>query len=418
MRLLLVSHSFPPTRDPESFLAGDSARALSQKGWDVTVLTIRANDGMEPVDGEDEQADATAFTASRTRSPEHALYAIPIAGELLRRTLLYLGLPNAESLWFPFAVQRGKRLLAEQHYDVLYSRAFSPVSHMVALTLKRISGCPWVAHWGDPWVDSPYFKPRGLQRRTCLRLEEQIMRAADAIEFITPQAADLVMAKYPPSWRAKVHISPHAYDPASLPVVQPVGNRDGRLHLVHTGRFYGQRSPEPLLRALALLKARRNLAGELRVTLVGQIVPAHRALCRELGLDDVVTFAGPLTRRESLLAAAEADLLLLVDAPSEGPSVFLPSKLIDYLSLARPILGITPAQGASADVLHRLGCPQVEPHDVDAIAATLAQLLDAWQAGNWALPPTYRQAAQEFRLDTVSAALDALLRSVAGKGAL
>ena len=61
-------------------------------------------------------------------------------------------------------------------------------------------------------------------------------------------------------------------------------------------------------------------------------------------------------------------MLLVIDAPADD-SLFLPSKLIDYLPLGKPILGLTPLRGASADLIRRLGYPVVAPDDEAAIAA-------------------------------------------------
>ena len=50
---------------------------------------------------------------------------------------------------------------------------------------------------------------------------------------------------------------------------------------------------------------------------------------------------GRLPFLESARIAASADVLLVIDAAAED-NLFLPSKLIDYLPLAKPILGLTP----------------------------------------------------------------------------
>ena len=55
---------------------------------------------------------------------------------------------------------------------------------------------------------------------------------------------------------------------------------------------------------------------------------------------------------QSLALAKSADLLLNIDAPA-ATSVFLPSKLIDYIGAGRPIFGITPA-GTAARLIQSL----------------------------------------------------------------
>jgi hypothetical protein len=67
----------------------------------------------------------------------------------------------------------------------------------------------------------------------------------------------------------------------------------------------------------------------------------------------LVQFKPALSYQESLSLMISADGLLIVDAPAEI-SVFLPSKLIDYIGAGRPILGITPP-GAAARLIRELG---------------------------------------------------------------
>lgn len=85
-------------------------------------------------------------------------------------------------------------------------------------------------------------------------------------------------------------------------------------------------------------------------------------------------------RRPTRARAATADVLLVIDADSDG-SLFLPSKLIEYLPFRRPILGLTPVPGPSADLIRELGYQVVAPGDLPAIAATLRDLLQAHAAG-------------------------------------
>jgi hypothetical protein len=99
---------------------------------------------------------------------------------------------------------------------------------------------------------------------------------------------------------------------------------------------------------------------------------------------------------EAARIGAQADVLLVIDAPSESPSVFLPSKLIDYLPLRKPILGLTPPSGASARLLRRLGCSVVAPDDVAGIASALRDLVTRWHAGTLHVADSFDPVAAEF----------------------
>jgi hypothetical protein len=134
----------------------------------------------------------------------------------------------------------------------------------------------------------------------------------------------------------------------------------------------------------------------LRVILVGTIVPEHQELADSLRLGQVVSFVGRVPFSESERYAASADVLLVIDAPSKN-SLFLPSKLIDYLPLRKPILGLTPPEGASADVIRSLGYRVVRPDDETAIRSVITELLNEHSAGALRASPQH---------DAVSASYD------------
>ena len=118
----------------------------------------------------------------------------------------------------------------------------------------------------------------------------------------------------------------------------------------------------------------------MEIEFVGADMEAYAREAARLGIDRFVTFTGRVPPPHARATAATADVLLVIDADSDG-SLFLPSKLVEYLPLRRPILGLTPVPGPSADLLGELGYRVVAPGDVPAITATLRELLQAHAAG-------------------------------------
>jgi hypothetical protein len=70
---------------------------------------------------------------------------------------------------------------------------------------------------------------------------------------------------------------------------------------------------------------------------------------------DAIEVHAPVSYLHSLAIMTVSDLLLVVDAPSEGSSVHFPSKLADYLGAGRPIAAFTPASGATARIATEAG---------------------------------------------------------------
>jgi glycosyltransferase involved in cell wall biosynthesis len=317
-------------------------------------------------------------------------------------------LPDEKWVWIASASRVARRLAAERPFDVLVSFAQPWSDHLIGLRVHRATGLPWVAHFSDPWVDSPYLHGRPWQRRIWRRMEADVIRHATAIVFVNAQTADRVMRKYPEAWRVKAHVVPHGFDRADARSAAPAPD-EGPLRLVYTGRFYaGIRTPEPLLRSLAALMKRRPLARDLRVTFVGTPVPAHERLAERLGLSGLVEFTGRVPFAESARIAASGDVLLVIDAPADD-SLFLPSKLIDYLPLGKPILGLTPRAGATADVLRRLDQPIVAPDDEAGIALAIEMLIARKRRGELAVPPSFDAAAAQYDIRATTRAFADIL---------
>jgi hypothetical protein len=329
--------------------------------------------------------------------------------------------PDTARVWVSRAAAAARAATADECAGLI---TFGPAwsSHLVGLRIRQQTGLAWVAHFSDPWADSPYATRR--QRSIWRPMEEQVIRESAAVVFVAHETLDLVMAKYPDEWRRKAFVVPHGFEG---PLVDGAGGHgldsgtdgpDDRgalrpLRIVHTGRFYdGLRTPLPVFKALAELNAREKLAGSLEVLFVGPHASQFARDAAALGVAPLVRFQGRVPPAEAVRIASGADVLLVIDAPSVGRSVFLPSKLIEYLPCRKPILGVTPEQGASASLLRRLGCPVAPPDDVAAIASELGRLVERWREGPLEVGEAFDGVAAEFHIARTTRVLhDILIRA-------
>jgi hypothetical protein len=322
--------------------------------------------------------------------------------------------PDTTRVWVGRAARAAIDVATAGDYAGLITFAQPWSDHLVGLRVHRSTALPWVAHFSDPWADSPYATPR--QRSIWRPMEAAVIREASAVVFVTEETADLAMAKYPRAWREKVWVVPHGFTPRAVDPACP-GDPRRPLRLVHTGRFYrGIRTPLPLLRAIADLHRRGVLGGALEVLFVGPHVVEYQREAAALGLSAFVRFRERVSTAEAAGIAAGADALLVIDAPGDGPSVFLPSKLIDYLPLRKPILGLTPAAGASARLLRRLGCPVAAPDDVQGIAAALTDLVSRWRTGALGVSDSFARVAAEYDIARTATRLHEVLLGAFAEG--
>jgi hypothetical protein len=403
-RLLAVSWEMPPMYGPRATQVSRTLRQLAVLGWRPAAVCLAPRQGGSHWPGGQPIESPRGVDLLRVPSPEEWL----IVRAAWRAAPSLRDFPDTARVWVGRAARAAVTAAASGEYAGLVSFAQPWSDHLVGLRVHRETGLPWVAHFSDPWADSPYATPH--QRAIWRRMEEDVVREAAAVVFVTSATVDLVMAKYPGEWRRKAFVVPHGFESGThvAPSRQTVPSRPMRM--VHTGRFYpGIRTPTALLRALARLRSSQSFDGALELSFVGPHTEEYASEARTLGVSDLVGFVGRVSPAEAAVKAADADVLLVIDAPSRGPSPFLPSKLIDYLPLRKPILGVTPDAGATADLLRRLGCAVAPPDDIPAIEHALADLLGRWRSGTLGVAPAFDSVAAEFEISRTTARLHDVL---------
>ena len=159
---------------------------------------------------------------------------------------------------------------------------------------------------------------------------------------------------------------PHSFDPT---MYGSANDGHNGIVLRYLGNFCGRRQPNPLIKAVQrLYREQPELLQGVVIELVGGY-GAFPHLCFK-----------PCPQAYSVYAASglqdffgtygERRFVAVIDAPFEQ-SVFLPSKLVNYMGAQRPIFEITPP-GMSARLVSDLGGLVAHPNDLDEIAAKLA----------------------------------------------
>jgi hypothetical protein len=88
----------------------------------------------------------------------------------------------------------------------------------------------------------------------------------------------------------------------------------------------------------------------------------------------------PYSQMPSFLA--QSDVLLIIEAPlKEG--IFMPSKIVDYAQIRRPILALTPAVGTIADLFSEFGGGiAVDCKSSEAVLRGLQTFYAHWKSGD------------------------------------
>lgn len=346
------------------------------------------------------------------RAPRLALRA--------RQAPMRLLVPDSEIVWAVDAVPAALKLLATGRFDVLLSTAPPHSTTVIAASIARRSGVPWVADWRDPWLSHPDLRVSSPLVRAKLRaaaaLARRSARAMDGCVCVS-YARDEIAALAPD---VPIAVVDNGVDLDDIP---PPASRppDGRFIITFSGYFFGDRGPGVFLAALAALLARRpELADVVRCRFIGGFRSADRAIVERLALDPVVAIEGTQPRPAALLAQRDADCLLLFMQDGDGRGAdFVPAKTWEYLAARRPVLALVPPTGAAAVELARAGGAEVvAPDDEAGCAAALERLIDAWRDGRVVVPEPAPEVFERVARRTGARTLAAVVRDAVARRAV
>lgn len=377
--LLLISYFFPPIQSPESIMALNSVKYLSDLGWNTIVVSARRSK-TDPIDLSTSSNIPDNISVYRTYSIENIIFKI------FQRIGI---IPDVKIGWLPFSFEISQKILQERKIDVIVSRSAPITSHLVALKLKLLTKLPWIACFSDPWTQNPYWANKFYIKikKFDENLEKKILSVADKIIVTTEQTKELFMEKY--KIDEKIIVIPNSYDPSDF-LDKVNAEKEDKFVITYTGNFYGPRSPEPFLKALKLLDKERGIDSKIKVKLIG-LIGKFRGLISRYQLESVVQVIDTLPRKNTIDHLFLSDVLLLIDAPNDKESVFLPSKLLDYINIKKPILAIVP-RGPSADVvrLTKTGII-VSPEDINGIKNAIKHYYELYKNSKLEINPDWKE---------------------------
>ena len=363
-RVLMVAYHFPPFAGGSGILRTlGFARHLPDCGWQPLVLSPSA--GAYAQQGASQLAQIGTHTTVRRTLALDAARHLAIAGRYPR----CLALPDRWSSWWLSAVPAGLRMIRAYRPDAIWSTYPIATAHLIAITLQKISGLPWIADQRDPMLDdsdalAPYPSEPRLHRMHDW-IEQRIAARSAAIVCTTPGAIAAHQRRLAHLPRGRFSLIENGHDDdgdvhglagCGLTALQPPRGHRKRFLLLHSGVIYpSERDPRPLFEALARLRREGTLSAHnfqllLRAT-------GHDAwlagLLAQYGIADLVSLAPLLAHHEALREMQGADGLLLLQAANCNAQI--PAKLYEYLRCRRPILALTDLAGDSAAKLRLCG---------------------------------------------------------------
>jgi hypothetical protein len=353
-RVLMVAYHFPPLNVSSGIHRTlRFAQYLPDFNWEPAILTAHP------------RVYSGVSQASLAEVPPRLLvrraFALDTGKHLSLRGAYpqWLALPDRWWTWWLGAVPAGLSLIRKMRPDALWSTFPVATAHLIAYTLHRLTGIPWVADFRDP-MSEPSYPDNLLERRVVEWIEYQTLKHCERAVFTTPGTLQMYAERYPAILRSRLSIIENGYDESSFAGVESPGDSrrsgGGPLVLVHSGAVYPTyRDPRSFFAALSELLGNASIKrGELRIVLRATGFDDFlRGLIAHYGIGDIVALEAALPYRAALAEMLAADGLLLLQAAICNHQV--PAKLYEYLRARRPILALTDPAGDTAAALRSAG---------------------------------------------------------------
>ncbi len=387
LNILFLTYAYPPQKFPRSIQISHLVQHLQQY-FNITVVTS------EP----DKQYDRSLLHFTPLDNVRYASkskltkFVENMKGHRIKKALL----PDVQYLWHFDLMEKASNIINNSQVDMIVTFGQPMSTHISGLKLKQqYPHLKWIAHFSDPWVDNIFNNYNKWIKEVNRYYQSKVFTHADQLLFTSFETIDLVTKNYPDVIRLKSAYVPHMFNEALYKHPPFCANKKFRIR--YLGNFYGNRQPGCLFQALQKLPYKQRT--QIRLELIGSSTSSLQEMMQDYDLEDIVYIHSSMSYIDSLESMQTADLLLIIDAPTEI-SPFLPSKLIDYIGANKPIFGIT-SPGPSQKLIEEMGFLVAHPNDPVDIANKLMLMIQKIQEGEiCSVPPRLRN---RYSMTTVGA---------------
>jgi len=394
-KVLIISYYFPPSGGPGVQRVLKFVKYLPLFGWEAIVLTVE--DGDFPARDESllkEIPDGVKVFRTRIFEP-YSLYRtltgkskgtavdvdnITIGGkkrlserlaEFIRATFF---IPDARKGWKKYAVRQGKRIIAAEKPDLIFSSSPPYTCALIAMELKKYAykslgmNIPWVSDFRDAWtgyLSSPnrWFIPSAIDRS----MERRTLAGADALTIVAKGIESDFRNKYPEiSDKKKFVLLTNGFDSDDYSQAVVDSTKNDKFTIVYTGSMYGKRNPYYLLDTVAGLVNKGTIdPAKLKFIFVGRMGGEISAYINNSLLKNSIECIEYVTHSESINYLMKADAMLLLIDEDKYSKMILSGKVFEYLGASmitgKPVLAIT-GEGEASDLIHETSSGTVVPH--------------------------------------------------------
>lgn len=282
----------------------------------------------------------------------------------------YLGsmaLPDNWQSWIVGGTLAGLYSIFRKKPDVLVSTYPIASAHFIAYFLHKMTGIPWVADLRDPMAQDDY-PSDPVKKKWFQWIENKIVKHCRYALVTAPGAKIFYQQKYPDLNDDFWQLIPNGFDEQIFedlgPKVPLEHKKKNPKVLLHSGVIYpSERDPSHFFTALSELQQEGKICADdiiIRLRATGHDDLFSQQL-KQLKIEQLVQLEPTVPYEQALQEMFDVDGLLLLQAANCNFQI--PAKAYEYIRVQKPVLGLTPTEGDTGQLLLQAGNAVIAPLD-------------------------------------------------------
>jgi len=316
--------------------------------------------------------------------------------------------PDQASVWILPALFAGRKLISRQKIDVIFATGSPWSSLVLGYLLSKLTRTPLIIDFRDPWINNPFHHTKGaFLDRLAAKIENRVIRHATFVSLNTEPLLEEFVSRYPELDKNKFIVLPNGFDEQDNTNQYVYAETADKLVIRHAGFLYGPRDPSVLLDAIQAVN-QQAAAAKVPVRWVFEQIGALslnydiKERYQQMLADGSFRIMQQVPYADCQRLLEQADLLVNIQP---GTKTQVPSKIYDYLAVDRPILNITPHDGALGRMVKKYGLGAC--FDFNEKQLLESYLYDKLISLDWRTSERY-EAKKYFSIKTVSEQLEAI----------
>jgi len=368
VNILIIISQFSPSQTPNTLRWLPLAKHFNEQGHSVSILTTKRRGVPEETTidnlkiyraGHNTLLDRLydLFNSKQRRNEEGysssgggAGIATAMLQGIANRFWRNSYWPDGSKLFLKPGINLGESIIQKEKIDKVISVGLPFTSHWIAKHLKEKNpNLHWVMDIQDPFCYSEEFRVNNFKKyhKKNVEAERETFKLANEIS-ITNHRAKEKYEEYFPEYINKVKVIPPLYSEPTSDAYYNMHLFSQKIHIGYFGSFYeGVRSPKKFFDFIDhIWKIDKSLLDKYQFHFIGQMDRGTDALIDSyFNIRRCFVLHGFMNRDKTLSAMKQVDFLLNF---GNSTDYHLPSKVVDYLYINKPIINISSIDNDSA----------------------------------------------------------------------